>query len=204
LVLPRIERHGPIEAWILDDTSFPKKGRHSVGVARQYCGQLGKQDNCQVAVSLSIANHAASLPVAYRLYLPEDWAADPDRRRDAEHQPILVKALAFGLPDDAWQTIAWRGFHHHATLCIAAYGFLISERESIPPSGPRCASAFPKPAVPEGYRPRGSANPAATTHPQLDRHNETTDRRCLGQETVTMSVLRTTDPPNQQTQFMTQ
>ena len=54
--------------------------RHSVGVARQYCGQLGKQDNCQVAVTLSVANHAASLPVAYRLYLPENWAADPERR----------------------------------------------------------------------------------------------------------------------------
>ena len=79
MVLPSIERSGPIEAWIIDDTGFPKKGRHSVGVARQYCGQLGKQDNCQVAVTLSIANHAASLPVAYRLYLPEDWAADPIR-----------------------------------------------------------------------------------------------------------------------------
>src|SRR5207248_11718316 len=56
-------------------------GRHSVGVGRQYCGQLGKQDNCQVAVSLSIANHHASLPVAYRLYLPTDWAADGERRR---------------------------------------------------------------------------------------------------------------------------
>ena len=73
MVLPKIECHGPIEAWIIDDTGFPKKGKHSVGVARQYCGQLGKQDNCQVAVSLSIANHHASLPVAYRLYLPEDW-----------------------------------------------------------------------------------------------------------------------------------
>jgi SRSO17 transposase len=81
LVLPEIERHGPIEAWIIDDTSFPKKGQHSVGVARQYCGQLGKQDNCQVAVSLSLANHHASLPVAYRLYLPDDWAGDSKRRR---------------------------------------------------------------------------------------------------------------------------
>ena len=69
-VLPEIVRHGQIEAWIIDDTGFPKQGRHSVGVARQYCGQLGKQDNCQVAVSLSIANRHASLPVAYRLYLP--------------------------------------------------------------------------------------------------------------------------------------
>src|SRR6266852_9200041 len=83
LVLPDIERHGPIEAWIIDDTGFPKKGTHSVGVARQYCGQVGKQDNCQVAVSLSIANRHASLPVAYRLYLPKDWAEDGERRRTA-------------------------------------------------------------------------------------------------------------------------
>ena len=81
LVLPAIERQGPIEAWIIDDTGFPKKGEHSVGVARQYCGQLGKQDNCQVAVSLSVANHHASLPVAYRLYLPGDWAEGSKRRR---------------------------------------------------------------------------------------------------------------------------
>jgi len=67
LVLPQIERHGAIEAWIIDDTGFPKKGKHSVGVARQYCGQLGKQDNCQVAVSLSLANRHASLPVAWQL-----------------------------------------------------------------------------------------------------------------------------------------
>jgi len=67
MVMPAIKRHGPIEAWIIDDTGFPKKGRHSVGVARQYCGELGKQDNCQIAVTLSIANHHASLPVAYRL-----------------------------------------------------------------------------------------------------------------------------------------
>ena len=84
LVLPVIERSGPIEAWIIDDTGFPKKGRHSVGVTRQYCGQLGKQDNCQVAVTLSLANRDASLPVAYRLYLPEDWAKDQGLRRKAK------------------------------------------------------------------------------------------------------------------------
>ena len=343
MVLPQIERHGSIEAWIIDDTGFPKKGKHSVGVARQYCGQLGKQDNCQVAVSLSLANHHASLPVAYRLYLPEDWATDSRRRRqsgvpetisfktkpeialeqidaackaglprgvvlmdagygcntklrtaisalalryvagilpntsvwapgteplppkkwsgcgrppklirrDGKHRPLSVKELALGLPKRAWRIITWRegaseqlssrfarvrvraahrdynltdsrseewlliewpkgedeptkywlstlpqditfrtlvdttklrwrierdyqelkqevglghfegrgwrGFHHHATLCIAAYGFLISERETIPPSGPRSAVLFPKLAVPDGYRPRGSA-----------------------------------------------
>ena len=87
-VLPSITRDEPIQAWIIDDTGFPKKGRHSVGVALQYCGQLGKQDNCQVAVSLSVATHQGSLPVAYRLYLPKDWAEDAVRR-----------AIA-GVPDD--------------------------------------------------------------------------------------------------------
>jgi len=70
LVVPSMTQRSPIEAWIIDGTSFPKKGRHSVGVHHQYCGQLGKQANCQVAVTLSIANHHASLPIAYRLYLP--------------------------------------------------------------------------------------------------------------------------------------
>src|SRR5881409_2344630 len=82
-VLAALERHGPVAAWVVDDTGMPKKGRHSVGVARQYCGVLGKQDNCQVAVSLSWAHERASVPVAYRLYLPETWAQDRRRRRAA-------------------------------------------------------------------------------------------------------------------------
>jgi len=90
LVLPGIERQGRIEAWIVDDTGFTKKGTHSVGVARQYCGRLGKQDNCQIAVTLSIANHSASLPIAYRLYLPETWANDAARRKKT-HVPKDVR-----------------------------------------------------------------------------------------------------------------
>ena len=82
-VLPVVESQGPVEAWLIDDTGMPKKGRHSVGVKNQYCGVLGKNANCQVAVSLSLANEEASLPVAYRLYLPEEWATDPERRRKA-------------------------------------------------------------------------------------------------------------------------
>jgi SRSO17 transposase len=376
MVLPEVERHGPIEAWIIDDTGFPKQGRHSVGVARQYCGQLGKQDNCQVAVSLSVANHHASLPVAYRLYLPQDWAKDRKRRRkagvpeeisfktkpeialeqlrwaceagiargvvlmdagygaetdlrtnitmlglsyvagtrpnttvwplgtaplppkrwsgrgrppkllrrDAKHHPVSVKQLALGLPKRAWRTIKWRegtaewlssrfarvrvriahrdykltegrleewlliewprgedeptkywlstlpqdvsfrrlvdiaklrwrierdyqelkqefglghfegrrwrGFHHHATLCIAAYGFLISERGTIPPSGPRSATLFPKLAVPNGYRPRGSADTARTSHPKLDRDHASTTDLCSRQKPAPMSMLQ--------------
>ena len=83
-VLPAMQKHGPVVAWIVDDTGFPKKGQHSVGVTRQYCGQVGKQENCRIAVSLSLATWDASLPIAYRLYLPKDWAEDAERREKAE------------------------------------------------------------------------------------------------------------------------
>jgi len=83
-VLPVMRKRGAVVAWIVDDTGFPKKGTHSVGVTRQYCGQLGKQENCRVAVSLSVANWSASLPIAYRLYLPQDWCTDAARRSQAE------------------------------------------------------------------------------------------------------------------------
>jgi SRSO17 transposase len=386
LVLPELERHGAIEAWIIDDTGFPKKGRHSVGVARQYCGQLGKQDNCQAAVSLSIANRHASLPVSYRLYLPEAWAQDAARRdkagvpeeivfqtkpeialeqirtaceagmvrgvvlldagygnhtslrqdisalglryvagilssttiwapgteplppkrwsgrgrrptrlrRDAKHSPVSAKELALGLPKRAWRTIGWRegtaerlssrfarvrvcaahagkrhdeewlliewpkgaeeptkywlstlpqditferlvdlaklrwrierdyqelkqefglghyegrgwrGFHHHATLCIAAYGFLISERGTIPPSGPRAAARFPKLELPVGYRPRGAANQARTSHPELDRNPAPANDRRSRQAPVEMPLLRPKNRAQQAPPLVTQ
>jgi hypothetical protein len=90
LVTPSLTRYGPIKVWIIDDTSFPKKGRHSVGVHHQYCGQLGKQANCQVVVTLSIANHHGSLPIAYQLYLPRAWTDDKSRRAKT-HVPRSIR-----------------------------------------------------------------------------------------------------------------
>ena len=108
-VLPALEAHGAVRRWIVDETGMAKKGSHSVGVARQYCGELGKIENCQVLVSLSVANAVAALPVAARLYLPEAWAGDPARRAaagvplDVTFQPsialeLIGRALAGGVP----------------------------------------------------------------------------------------------------------
>jgi SRSO17 transposase len=82
-VLPAMTKKHALAAWIVDDTGFPKKGSHSVGVTRQYCGQLGKQENCRVAVSVSLATEQASMPATYQLYLPEIWANDLERRKQA-------------------------------------------------------------------------------------------------------------------------
>jgi SRSO17 transposase len=341
-------------------------------VARQYCGQQGPRDNCQVAVSLSLANHAASLPVAWRLYLPLEWTVDAERRaaagipetvgfltkpeialeqiqtacaagvprgvvlmdagygantrlreeigalglsyvagippqtsvwppgtaplpplpwsgrgrrpklmrRDAEHSPVSVKTFALGLPAASWQTISWRegtagalssrfarvrvraahrdewraaprdeewlliewpegdaepakywlatvptdmpfdrlvdlaklrwrierdyqelkqelglghyegrgwrGFHHHATLCIAAYAFLIAERARLSPSA---ANKFAAPEIPQSYTPRGAARPPRTTCRKLDRDDAPTPDRRPRNHPGTMSVL---------------
>jgi len=341
--LPALPRHGGIEAWLVDDTGFPKKGTHSVGVARQYCGQLGKTANCQVAVTLSLANTWSRLPMACRLYLPKEWAGDPARRkkagvpkeitfqtkpqialaqiraaqaagvptgvvvsdagfgnntdfrdgvtalglryavgiaetttvwptgqqprppapgtgpgrpptrvrRTADHPPVTAQQLALGLPPKAFRKVTWRegtrgrlrsrfatvrvrpahedfrrpaaraeewlliewpagekeptkywlstlpptpavrrlvytvklrwrierdyqelkdeiglghfegrgwrGFHHHATMSIAAYAFLVAERGLFPPQGTEGAAKRRAPEVPEGYRPRGAA-----------------------------------------------
>ena len=335
-------QQGPVVAWIIDDTGFPKKGKHSVGVTRQYCGQVGKQDNCRVAVSVSVATWSSSLPIACRLYLPKDWTEDAERREKAEvpreiefqtkpeialdqiraavaaqvsrgvvladaaygvntefrqelsnlelqyvvgvqgsmtvwepgkeplpakpqgkmgrpprllqrspdHQPVSVKQLAMSLPPAAFQQVTWRegterklqsrfaairvrpahrdyekaepraeewlliewpkgeteptkywlstlppktklkdlvkmakhrwiierdyqelkqelglghfegrnwrGFHHHATLCIAAYGFLVAGRSRFSPSARAGKLAFLSCKTAGGFRPRGS------------------------------------------------
>src|SRR6187431_3104269 len=122
LTLPIIEGSGAIEAWIIDDTGFPKKGRHSVGVARQYCGQLGKQDNCQVAVTLSLANDRASLPVAWRLYPPEAWAGDPERRATAGIPPDIAFQTKPRIALDQIRAACAAGLPRGIVLADAAYG----------------------------------------------------------------------------------
>jgi SRSO17 transposase len=84
----------------------------------------------------------------------------------------------------------WPGFHHHGTLCIAAYGFLISERETIPPSGPRSSGRLTKPALPGGYRPRGAPDPAAAPHIQLDRDHPSQINRRDRTNAAAMPVVR--------------
>jgi SRSO17 transposase len=106
--LSSMARRAPIVAWIIDDTSMPKTGQPSGGVAHQYCGQLGKQANCQAAVSLSLANHHASLPVAWRLYLPPAWSKERERGKKAG----VPREIRFKTkPQMAWEQIqaAYRG-----------------------------------------------------------------------------------------------
>jgi SRSO17 transposase len=122
MVLPKIEALGPIEAVIVDDTGFPKKGKHSVGVARQYCGQLGKQDNCQAVVSLSLANHHASLPIAHRLYLPETWADDAERRKKAKVPEDVVFKTKPKIALDQLRAAHAAGLPLGTVLADAGYG----------------------------------------------------------------------------------
>ena len=103
--LPGLLSHGPVEAWTLDDVSYIKQGKHSVGVARQYCGALGKTANCQVAVSVSLTNSVGSLPAAFRLYLPKAWVDSPELSEEV------------GIPAGLQFLKKW------ANLCIATYAF---------------------------------------------------------------------------------
>jgi Transposase DDE domain len=90
----------------------------------------------------------------------------------------------------------WRGFHHHATLCIAASGFLIAERGALPPSGPTSAALWSGSGRPHGYRPRGAADPTRTTRPQRDRHSPATAHRSARQDPPEMPLLQRADPQN--------
>src|ERR1019366_3593274 len=130
-VLPTMRKEGTVVAWIVDDTGFPKKGTHSVGVARQYCGQVGKQDNCRVAVSLSVATWSSSLPIAYRLYLPKEWVEDSERREKAE----VPKEVEFQTkPDialDQLRAAVAANLDRGVVLADAAYGMNTEFRDEL-------------------------------------------------------------------------
>lgn len=179
-VLPSVLRQGGIEAWVVDDTGMPKCGKHSVGVAHQYCGQLGKQANCQVAVSLSVSSWQASLPVAYRLYLPEAWCEDAQRRAKTG-VPESVKfqtkpALAL---DQIRQALADQ-VPAGVVLADAAYGNGMPFRSALTGMGlqyvvnveshttiwePGYVPVLPPPPKKLGRRSRSEGSPAASLEP---------------------------------------
>lgn len=99
---------------------------------------------------------------------------------------------------------SWRGFHHHATMCIAAYGFLISEQETIPPSAPRPTARLGQLELPADYRPRGAADPNRAARAKLDRHHAPTPDRRAHPTSTAMSMLRAKKPPAKPTSLVTQ
>ena len=121
--------------WIIDDTGFPKKGVHSVGVARHYCGMLGKQDNCQVAVSVSLACDQGSIPVAWQLYLPEDWAQDAERRKRTGVPESVRFATKTQIALQQLQTLLSEGAPRHCVLADAGYGVDTVFRQALSDMG---------------------------------------------------------------------
>lgn len=121
--------------WIIDDTGFPKKGKHSVGVTRQYCGMLGKQDNCQVAVSVSLACDQGSVPVAWQLYLPEDWAVDPGRRQQAGVPEDLRFVTKTQIALSQLRALLADKAPHHCVLADAGYGVDTAFRQALSDMG---------------------------------------------------------------------
>jgi len=130
-VLPAMQKRGPVVAWIVDDTGFPKKGRHSVGVTRQYCGQVGKQENCRVAVSLSVATWSSSLPVAYRLYLPKEWAEDAGKRKRTEVPEEVEFQTKPAIALDQIRAAVTANLGRGVVLADAAYGINTEFREEL-------------------------------------------------------------------------
>jgi SRSO17 transposase len=130
-VLPTMEKQGPVVAWIVDDTGFPKKGQHSVGVARQYCGQVGKQENCRIAVSLSVATWSSSLPIEYRLYLPKEWAGDAKRREKAEVPEEVEFQTKPDIALDQIRAAVAANLDRGVVLADAAYGINTDFRDGL-------------------------------------------------------------------------
>src|SRR6266581_383463 len=160
-------------AWVIDDTAFPKFGRHSVGVAPQYCGALGKVANCQVGVSVHAATDQASCPINWRLFLPESWDADAERRRKAHvpqgerHRPKWQLALDMLDELAAWELVP------PVVLADAAYGEVgefrlgLEQRElAYVVQVPGTISAYPQQVVPETVPYAGRGQPSKPRYRQ--------------------------------------
>jgi len=130
-VIPAMLRRDPVVAWVVDDTGFPKKGRESVGVARQYCGQVGKQDNCRVAVSLSMTTERASMPVAFRLYLPNVWVEDRKRRKKTGVPDSIQFQTKPEIALEQIRRASERGVPQGVVLADAGYGMDTNFRSEL-------------------------------------------------------------------------
>lgn len=142
--IEQLERRGPIEYWIFDDTGFLKQGKHSPGVQRQYTGSAGKTTNCQVAVSFTVATEHAHLPVDMQLYLPESWAGDRKRCRAAKipdevgYRPKWVMAI------DMIDAAVEAGLPRGIVLADADYGNKTAFRDHLDKLGLQYAVAIKK------------------------------------------------------------
>jgi SRSO17 transposase len=122
---------GPDAVLVIDDTALVKQGRHSVGVKRQYCGQLGKRANCQALVSLTLARAEVPVCIGLRLFLPEDWCADTERRaragvpEDSKHRPKWQIAL------DEIDRVVATGARFGCVLADAEYGKVAAFRAGL-------------------------------------------------------------------------
>src|SRR4051812_15330282 len=126
----------PAGIFVIDDTSFPKQGRHSVGVQRQYCGALGKRANCQVAVSAHYVSPQGHYPLDLRLYLPDSWLADAARLDKAgvpaaERRPVTKPEIALELLD----RVRGEGLPGWAVVTDAAYGVSPAFRDGVAARG---------------------------------------------------------------------
>jgi SRSO17 transposase len=160
-------------AWVIDDTGFPKFGRYSVGVAPQYCGALGKVANCQVGVSIHAATDQASCPIDWRLFLPEEWDTDAERRRKAHvpqaerHRPKWRLAL------DMLDELADWGLAPPVLLADAAYGEVgefrlgLEQRQlAYVVQVPGTLSAYPQDVAPETVPYAGRGRPPVARYRQ--------------------------------------
>ena len=129
--LGAMRAHGRLEGWIVDDTGFPKKGKHSVGVANQYCGVLGKNANCQCVVSVSLANTAASVPAAFRLYLPESWASDESRRAAVGVPEKLTFMTKWEIAIEQVDVLLAKDVAKAPVLADAGFGNIVGFRDAL-------------------------------------------------------------------------